>query len=485
MKHSFVFSTLVFYLGLIYNFLLSLVDVGIKKKDKDNLELKRSLFPPNCIVETFQLQDIKPCSTEFGARLVPTKNEKGEIEWSFVEEGNSQLSHSQQLSKLDFNIPSAGFFDEHLSKIQATQQKQQFSPVSEASGSNESQIENLKLSKPENKVKVQLASPASSTLSPPSELKKEPAGQNSDLVDLSPQSSNKSMESSMEISEEDEDHEGSASGGRHRHACPYCPASFRLKGYLTRHLKKHSSAKLYNCPFFDLTSSHKCHSTGGFSRRDTYKTHLKSRHFKYPSGTKSANRTGMIGWCGLCGESFANNEIWVENHIESGLCPGLPSSYQKRDFTKKKTGKRSHLLDAVLPKTELLPPMELKKSPNLSTTSSPIYDSPVFQFKNKFESHSTTSSNNYQSPVFSPLSTQTTSHTPLSSNTPQLSNEVDSRMVNFDAFYYQPTQYKTLSQKETEMEDFAPLDDAFYQIKELGAQHVVNDFKSQFPDYGI
>ncbi|KAK9447771.1 uncharacterized protein V1518DRAFT_442246 [Limtongia smithiae] len=102
--------------------------------------------------------------------------------------------------------------------------------------------------------------------------------------------------------------------------CPHCPSKFRIKGYLTRHLKKHAINKAYTCPFFDPTSSTPCHSTGGFSRRDTYKTHLKSRHFVYPAGTRSDQRSGMHGWCSACGMPFQCNENWVENHVEGGEC---------------------------------------------------------------------------------------------------------------------------------------------------------------------
>ncbi|KAK9371073.1 hypothetical protein V1509DRAFT_644474 [Lipomyces kononenkoae] len=118
----------------------------------------------------------------------------------------------------------------------------------------------------------------------------------------------------------------SPSSSPHQHSstpafqCPHCPSKFRIKGYLTRHLKKHAINKAYTCPFFDPTSSTPCHSSGGFSRRDTYKTHLKSRHFVYPAGTRSDQRAGMRGWCAACGMLFACNENWVENHVEGGEC---------------------------------------------------------------------------------------------------------------------------------------------------------------------
>ena len=34
-----------------------------------------------------------------------------------------------------------------------------------------------------------------------------------------------------------------------RFDCPSCDASFKVKGYLTRHLKKHSTSKAFECPF--------------------------------------------------------------------------------------------------------------------------------------------------------------------------------------------------------------------------------------------
>ncbi|ANB11419.1 Stp2p [Sugiyamaella lignohabitans] len=106
-------------------------------------------------------------------------------------------------------------------------------------------------------------------------------------------------------------------------ACPECDASFRIKGYLTRHMKKHADQKAYTCPFFDCTAETPCHPSGGFSRRDTYKTHLKARHFIYPTGTRSENRSKVIGTCGGCGDKFDSNERWVEDHIQMDACAGL------------------------------------------------------------------------------------------------------------------------------------------------------------------
>ncbi|ODQ80143.1 hypothetical protein BABINDRAFT_161125 [Babjeviella inositovora NRRL Y-12698] len=120
--------------------------------------------------------------------------------------------------------------------------------------------------------------------------------------------------------------DGSASGSD-VYACQMCPAEFRVRGYLTRHMKKHSTKKAYTCPFFSDNARVKCHAHGGFSRRDTYKTHLKSRHFTYPPGTKCGSRGDVSGWCGLCGKEYKDNELWVELHIETGECGGLPSGF--------------------------------------------------------------------------------------------------------------------------------------------------------------
>ncbi|SCV02795.1 LAMI_0H03048g1_1 [Lachancea mirantina] len=123
--------------------------------------------------------------------------------------------------------------------------------------------------------------------------------------------------------------------------CHYCDAEFRIRGYLTRHIKKHAVEKAYHCPFFtkDGSSESRCHSTGGFSRRDTYKTHLRSRHFVYPKGVKTSDRAKSHGSCAHCGEAFENTDVWIQNHIEKGMCSGLPSGYIAQTKNSKKSGK--------------------------------------------------------------------------------------------------------------------------------------------------
>ncbi|CCD23730.1 C2H2-type zinc finger protein NDAI_0C00690 [Naumovozyma dairenensis CBS 421] len=124
--------------------------------------------------------------------------------------------------------------------------------------------------------------------------------------------------------------------------CHYCDAKFRIRGYLTRHIKKHAIEKAYHCPFFnnDALPELRCHNSGGFSRRDTYKTHLKARHFIYPKGVKPQDRNKSSGHCSQCGEFFNSTDIWISKHLESGNCKALPKDYLKIiKPERKKTGK--------------------------------------------------------------------------------------------------------------------------------------------------
>lgn len=114
--------------------------------------------------------------------------------------------------------------------------------------------------------------------------------------------------------------------------CKICNARFKVKGYLTRHIKKHQLVKSFRCPFYtesqgqpNGTKGTKCHPTGGFSRRDTFKTHLKALHFIYPPGTKSNERTSIGGRCAGCFKFYNSNVDWLENHIEKHECSGTVS----------------------------------------------------------------------------------------------------------------------------------------------------------------
>lgn len=109
-----------------------------------------------------------------------------------------------------------------------------------------------------------------------------------------------------------------------QYQCEHCLAKFKVKGYLTRHIKKHNVSKAFVCPFYQEHPSEsngtKCHPNGGFSRRDTFKTHLKAIHFIYPPGTKSLERRTRGGRCAGCFQQFANNKEWLSEHIEAGRC---------------------------------------------------------------------------------------------------------------------------------------------------------------------
>lgn len=123
--------------------------------------------------------------------------------------------------------------------------------------------------------------------------------------------------------------------------CHYCDAAFRNRGYLTRHIKKHAIQKAYHCPFYNESTPPdlRCHASGGFSRRDTYKTHLRVRHFIYPDGVKPKGRGKSSGHCAQCGEFFENTENWVEQHIESANCKGLPDGFLQTLKCERKPGK--------------------------------------------------------------------------------------------------------------------------------------------------
>lgn len=129
--------------------------------------------------------------------------------------------------------------------------------------------------------------------------------------------------------------------GKEVFVCHYCDAKFRIRGYLTRHIKKHAIQKAYHCPFFnaEVPQDLRCHNSGGFSRRDTYKTHLRARHFVYPKGVKPQDRTKSSGHCSQCGQFFENTDQWVEQHIENGECKALPKGYCRNIKSERKSGK--------------------------------------------------------------------------------------------------------------------------------------------------
>lgn len=279
-------------------------------------QTEHKLFP-KCGPNRELKSSIKPCSTgEF--KYIPIKNEYGEIEWEFSDDmvANSNFEvpgkhvpiHDGQ--ELDWPFGNDGssinsdFFDLNHSS-------QRVSPVTSVS----SEFDNA-----ENK---NITSSPNNSVSP---------------------------------------------YGSKLHQCPHCDATFKLRGYLTRHLKKHSIQKAYRCPFHIYSTyidennvTHKCHPTGGFSRRDTYKTHLKSRHFKYPKGTLTKQRCKSAGHCGMCGEYFESSEIWCEIHVEGGECKYLPDGFKGKSRIKNKL--RKELKKSGLNEDEFLSTLHTHSSP--------------------------------------------------------------------------------------------------------------------------
>lgn len=136
--------------------------------------------------------------------------------------------------------------------------------------------------------------------------------------------------------------------------CDVCSRGFARSNDLIRHKKLHWKDDLnqesmdfveklkclhqlkgtYKCPFnsnlinldLELKGSNEnnvnlpfetsnCHSTGVFSRCDTFKNHLKALHFEYPPGTKKKDRSNVAGHCKHCGKKFDNLEIWLKDHV--------------------------------------------------------------------------------------------------------------------------------------------------------------------------
>ncbi|KAK9450878.1 uncharacterized protein V1518DRAFT_431560 [Limtongia smithiae] len=105
------------------------------------------------------------------------------------------------------------------------------------------------------------------------------------------------------------------------HSCTICGRGFSRPNDLLRHQKSHEGEAPFACPFHAADT--RCHSSGRFSRCDTYKNHLKAVHFEYPAGTKKKERAGAGGKCKGCLHTFDNADDWIAVHIEGGRCAGL------------------------------------------------------------------------------------------------------------------------------------------------------------------
>lgn len=117
------------------------------------------------------------------------------------------------------------------------------------------------------------------------------------------------------------------------HICFVCGRKFSRLTDLSRHEQLHRGAA-YKCPLYckqPLPSDGSsvlnilpgCHQNGCFSRGDTYKNHLKSMHFEYPSGTRKSDRRASGGNCQACGQAFDSADVWMASHIETGVCSGV------------------------------------------------------------------------------------------------------------------------------------------------------------------
>lgn len=296
-----------------------------QKKRRENLSVKetkqeRSLFPSisNLNVDSSDNTNTKLCSTGLTTRLLPFKNANGEIEWAFTDDipaGNELDIFKMNPKPQIMNPNDVPQQKESVGQVNLT-------PVSSNSSNNESIISN--------------------------EVKHKQKKEDTPMTNpYSPFSSSDERRSDKESEKEGTTEPDNDENGSEVHQCPHCNSAFKIRGYLTRHLKKHALKKAYTCPFHKFSIyidenniTHKCHPNGGFSRRDTYKTHLKSRHFKYPKGTKTKDRPHSAGSCSMCGEFFENSEIWCEIHIEGGECRYLPVGFKGKSRIKNRLKKQ-------------------------------------------------------------------------------------------------------------------------------------------------
>lgn len=126
--------------------------------------------------------------------------------------------------------------------------------------------------------------------------------------------------------------------------CSVCGSGFSRSNDLHRHSKRHWRENgqiqgAFKCPFSAvllqdklavdssdarvkdlMINSTPCHSSGVFSRCDTYKNHLKALHFEYPPGTRKKQRHAVPGHCKLCNKKFATVDEWLNLHVETGDC---------------------------------------------------------------------------------------------------------------------------------------------------------------------
>lgn len=167
--------------------------------------------------------------------------------------------------------------------------------------------------------------------------------------------------------------------------CHYCDASFQVRGYLSRHIKKHAIVKEYTCPYYRYNENvksyidnevrskhydsreeemdaikkaqsikHVCHNNKGeFWRKDTLVVHLKKKHYRInkdaaqaalETATKKADSSKLPGYCVSCNEQFSNADDFCQRHVLKGVCPALPHGYSiATDLEDEKTRSNSVL----------------------------------------------------------------------------------------------------------------------------------------------
>lgn len=306
----------------------------------------------------------QPCSTGLTTRLLPFKNAKGEIEWAFTDDlplGTDLDSFESEKSK---GIRTSGPKNEILS------------PVTSNSSNADSILSNQKQSG-----NHQIDTPSSTNSDYDKQKDEQGDGEEGEEDDL----------------EGDGAIEGESAEDGQYHQCPHCDSKFKMRGYLTRHLKKHSLEKAYRCPFRESSVyvdehdvTHQCHPTGGFSRRDTYKTHLKSRHFKYPEGVPAKKRAQSPGNCSMCGEWFENGEIWCEIHIEGGECRHLPQGFKGKSRIKNRLKKQmKRMMKEKKKRSQYIGNPIEQQSPIMSTPSS--INTPIINSAYDYNNSPTTS----------------------------------------------------------------------------------------------
>ncbi|KAM9934237.1 hypothetical protein OXX80_006162 [Metschnikowia pulcherrima] len=109
------------------------------------------------------------------------------------------------------------------------------------------------------------------------------------------------------------------------HVCDVCNRGFARPNDLFRHHKCHwketgTDSGQFRCPFKAGNADQCSHSSGIFSRCDTYKNHLKAIHFDYPGGTRKSERATSAGRCASCQKQFATVDEWLTTHVDTRSC---------------------------------------------------------------------------------------------------------------------------------------------------------------------